>query len=113
MAISVGIPILMPDGKELLRGPRLNIPELKGHAQSAPITGSNVDQWARKGWIDLRTTNMALWLDRFRRMRRARQNVYSQGSAAVDLRSYLGEGVEIGEVVAWIFNNEMGGYRMK
>ncbi len=113
MAISVGIPILMPDGKELLRGPRLNIPELKGHAQSAPISGGNVDKWARKGWIDLRSTNMALWLDRFRRMRRARQNVYSQGSAAVDLRSYLGEGVEIGEVVAWIFNNEMGGYRMK
>ena len=56
---------------------------------------------------------MKVWLDRFRRMRQARQHVYSQGSAAVDLRSYLGEGIEIGEVVAWIFNNEMGGYRLK
>jgi hypothetical protein len=112
-AISVGIPILMPDGKQLIRGPRINIPELKGHTRSAPLNGSNIDKWARKGWIDLRPTNMALWLDRFRRMRRARQNVYSQGSAAVDLRSYLGEGIEIGEVVAWIFNNEMGGYRLK
>ena len=112
-AISVGIPVLMPDGTRLVRGPRINIPELKGHKRSADLTGGNIDKWARKGWIDLRPTNMALWLDRFRRMRRARQNVYSQGSAAVDLRSYLGEGIEIGEVVAWIFNNEMGGYRLK
>ena len=112
-AISVGIPVLLPDGKTLLRGPRINIPELKGHQRSAKITGAEVDRWARKGWIDLRPSNMALWLDRFRRMRRARQSVYSQGSAAADLRSYLGEGIEIGEVVAWIFNNEMGGYRLK
>ena len=56
---------------------------------------------------------MALWIDRFRRMRQTRQHVYAQGSAAVDRRTYLGESLEIGEVVAWIFNNEMGGYRLK
>jgi hypothetical protein len=112
-AVSVGIPVLMPDGKELLRGPKINIPELKGHAQSAVLTGSHVDRWARKGWIDLRPANMALWLDRFRRMRQTRQKLFSQGSAAVDRRTYLGETLEIGEVVAWIFNNEMGGFRMK
>ena len=112
-AISVGIPVLFPDGKKLMRGPRINIPELKGHKRSATLNDGNIDKWARKGWIDLRPSNMSLWLDRFRRMRQARQHVYSQGSAAVDLRSYLGEGIEIGEVVAWIFNNEMGGYRLK
>ena len=112
-AISVGIPVLLPNGKKLIRGPRINIPELKGHTRSAALSDENVDQWAQKGWIDLRPSNMKLWLDRFKRMRQARQNVYSQGSAAVDLRSYLGEGIEIGEVVAWIFNNEMGGYRLK
>ncbi len=112
-AVSVGIPVLMPDGHELLRGPHINIPELKGHAQSAAISGGNIDQWARKGWIDLRAPNMALWIDRFRRMRQTRQHVYAQGSAAVDRRTYLGEALEIGEVVAWIFNNEMGGYRLK
>jgi hypothetical protein len=112
-AVSVGIPVLMPDGHELLRGPHINIPELRGHALSASITDENIDQWARKGWIDLRAPNMALWIDRFRRMRQTRQHVYAQGSAAVDRRTYLGESLEIGEVVAWIFNNEMGGYRLK
>jgi hypothetical protein len=113
-AISVGIPILMPDGITLLRGPRINIPELRGHATSAPIrTASDVDAWARKGWIDLRPSNMATWLDRFRRMRKARASVYSQGSAAVGVETYLGDAIEIGDVVAWIFNNEMGGFRLK
>ena len=27
--------------------------------------------------------------------------------------TFIGDSFEIGEVVAWIFNNEMGGYRMK
>lgn len=113
-AVSIGIPVLMPDGSELLRGPKINIPELKGHAKSVRRFGeSEIDQWAKKGWIDLRPENMARWQTRFRRMQTARQAVYAQGSAAVDRETYLGDGIEIGEVVAWIFNNEMGGSRLR
>lgn len=113
-AVSVGIPILLPDGVTLLRGPRVNIPELKGHATASPIrTKADVDAWAQKGWIDLREPNMQRWRDRVQRMQRTRQNVYSQGSAAVSLSTYLGDSIEIGDVVAWIFNNEMDGYRLK
>ena len=35
------------------------------------------------------------------------------GSAAATIHSYLPTQFEIGEVVAWIFNNEMGGHRIK
>ncbi len=113
-AVSVGVPVLLPDGHTLLRGPRINIPELKGHARSARIEDAHdIDTWAHKGWIDLRPANMKRWFDRFKRMRQARRDVYFQGSAAVDLTTYLGDGIEIGEVVAWIFNNELGGYRLK
>ncbi|NUN13637.1 MAG: hypothetical protein HUU55_08370 [Myxococcales bacterium] len=113
-AVSIGIPVLMPDGQELLRGPKINIPELKGHARSVRQFGEkDIDQWAKKGWVDLRAENMARWQTRFRRMQTARQAVYAQGSAAVDRETYLGDGIEIGEVVAWIFNNEMGGSRLR
>lgn len=113
-AVSVGIPVLMADGVTLLRGPRVNIPELKGHATASPVRSeADIDAWANKGWIDLRQGNMERWRGRFERMRQTRRSVYAQGSAAVSLSTYLGDAVEIGDVVAWIFNNEMAGFRLK
>ncbi len=63
-APSIGIPILLPDGKTLLRGPRINVPEQKGHRTSVDLGAGASDRWARKGWIDLRASNCAVWLHR-------------------------------------------------
>ncbi|MEQ1502420.1 MAG: hypothetical protein ABMB14_09320 [Myxococcota bacterium] len=114
MAPSIGIPILLPDGKTLLRGPRINVPELDGHRREASLDDpANVDRWAAKGWIDLRPANLDGWLGRVRRMLTARAELRDAGSAAANIKSYLPATFEIGEVVAWIFNNEIGGYRIK
>ena len=68
-APSIGIPILMPNGERLLRGPRINVPELEGHNTSVSLTDrAKVDAWAKKGWIDLRPSNLATWRDRIRKM---------------------------------------------
>jgi len=113
IATSVGIPILMPDGELLLRGPRINVPEVKGRHKSVSLQNpAEVDAYAKKGWVDLRPANLARWQSRFRRMIRAREAVQTSGSAAFTLETYLGQEIEIGEVVAWIFNNEMGGSRL-
>ena len=112
IAPSIGIPILLPDGKTLLRGPRINVPEVKGRTTEVPV-GEAFDRWAQKGWIDLREDNMVRWLARIRRMIAARLELRDAGSAAASYHSYLPTEFEIGEVVAWIFNNEMGGYRIK
>jgi hypothetical protein len=63
--------------------------------------------------VDLRPANMARWQDRFRKMLKARAVLRDAGSAAATIHSYMGNHFEIGEVVAWVFNNEMGGYRIK
>jgi hypothetical protein len=113
-APSIGIPILLPDGKRLLRGPRINVPELEGHSSSVSLTDpAKVDAWARKGWIDLRPVNFSVWRDRASKMLRGRASLRAEGSAAASIESYMATGFEIGEVVAWIFNNEMDGYRVK
>lgn len=113
-APSIGIPVLMPDGKRLLRGPRINVPELEGHNTSVSLTDPDkVDAWAKKGWIDLRPANIATWRERIGKMLRARASLRAEGSAAASLESFMATGFEIGEVVAWIFNNEMDGYRVK
>jgi len=113
-APSIGIPILMPDGKTLLRGPRINVPEPTGHRTSVDLPGAeDIDRCARKGWIDLRVSNCAVWLDRLAKMLEARAELRTEGSAAATIHTYIGNVFEIGEVVAWIFNNEMGGHRIK
>lgn len=113
-APSIGIPILMPDGKRLLRGPRINVPELEGHGTSVELDNpAKVDAWAKKGWIDLRPANFATWHTRIAKMLQARGHLREEGSAAASRRSFMSTTFEIGEVVAWIFNNEMGGYRVK
>jgi len=112
-APSVGIPILGSDGRTLLRGPRINVPEPRGHRKTIAMSAETVNQWAAKGWIDLRPTNMAIWLARIAKMVDARIELRDAGSAAASIMSYLPTHFEIGEVVAWIFNNEMGGHRIK
>ncbi|MDG1483567.1 MAG: hypothetical protein P8R54_28510 [Myxococcota bacterium] len=113
-APSIGIPVLMPDGKRMLRGPRINVPEVIGHTTTVPLTDADTrEAWISKGWIDLRVRNMAVWKGRLEKMIKARAVLRDAGSAAASIESYLGNHFEIGEVVAWIFNNEMGGYRVK
>ena len=72
-----------------------------------------VEKWIRKGWIDLRPKNISLWQNRFQKMLFARAQLRDMGSASASIYTFIGDSFEIGEVVAWIFNNEMGGYRMK
>jgi hypothetical protein len=113
-APSIGIPILLPDGKTLLRGPRINVPEVEGHNQVVRMESpATMDGWAKKGWIDLRPANMAVWAARCRKMLKARAHLRDEGSAAASIQSFMATEFEIGELVAWIFNNEMGGYRVK
>jgi hypothetical protein len=113
LAPSIGIPILLPDGQTVLRGPWINVPELPPHRTTVDLAEVDVDRWARKGWVDLRPSNLERWQERVRAMVKSRRDLRDAGSAAASIHAYLPSELEIGEVVAWIFNNEMGGYRIK
>lgn len=108
---SIGVPILAPDGKVLLRGPRLNIPESIYH--EVEFDEDDVDAWARKGWVDLRPMNVQAWQARFRRMQRTQNLLHTRGTSSITMRTYLTDTIEIGAIVAWIFMNEEKGYRLK
>lgn len=110
--ISIGIPILPPDGDRLIRGPRINVPEYAGQTK-LPVDEGSKDEWAERGWLDLRPANMRRWQERFGRMLRSAQTIHRQGSAAITMEAYRSEEIRIGEVVGWIFNNEEEGYRIK
>jgi hypothetical protein len=108
---SIGVPILAPDGKTLLRGPRINIPESIYHEVN--VSKENVSAWANKGWVDLRPGSFAEWQERFRLMQRSQHKLHTRGSSSINMETYLFNSIEIGAAVAWIFINEEGGYRIK
>jgi hypothetical protein len=110
--ISIGLPILPPDGTRLVRGPKINVPEYAGEPR-IPVSADSVDEWAERGWLDLRPGNFLRWQERFRDMLRSAQTIHRQGSAQITMEAYRSEEIRIGEVVGWIFNNEEGGYRIK
>jgi hypothetical protein len=108
---SIGVPILASDGVQLIRGPRINIPESIYH--EVDLTDESVDAWAQKGWVDLRPSNCKTWQERFERMRRTQHMLHTRGTSSVTMKTYLPETIEIGAVVAWLFNNDHRGYRIK
>jgi hypothetical protein len=109
---SIGVPILTPAGDQLLRGPRIRIPEIPG-SDRVPMDKASIDAWAKKGWVDLRPENIQRWKTRFQRMERARQRLQGSGSAAVTREAYLFDDIRIGAIAGWVFNNEQEGYRIK
>jgi NAD(P)-dependent dehydrogenase (short-subunit alcohol dehydrogenase family) len=100
--ISIGLPILLPDGKRILRGPVLK----------------SVN--AHNGWVDLTPENMARWLKRVEGiLAMLKEQLEGESSSRHDrvypsLRDWVEDDrFEIGEMVAWISINEDDGRRGK
>jgi NAD(P)-dependent dehydrogenase (short-subunit alcohol dehydrogenase family) len=114
--ISIGIPILLPDGR-LLRGPECKIPPVSAPAEAHEVTPESLEAWARAGWVDLREANMSLWRERFERIEREVGAIPSDDTSSRFLRDrqFWGpEGyIQPGKVVGWIFAIEDKGARMK
>lgn len=110
---SLGLPILLKDGKTILRGPKINIPESKIFAEIDIGSENNIDSWAKQGWVDLRPSNMKIWQKRAREMISSQSNEHTEGSACYCHKSYTGDDIRTGEVIGWILANEFDGYRIK
>ncbi len=105
--ISVGIPIVMRDGKGLLRGPRVVVPPTAGDPLGA----------APRGWVDLREPNCRTWIDRAKTMvaqaaARA-QGPQGSGSGEPWLAIEPSEPIVPWRMAAWIFREEDQGERSK
>lgn len=114
--ISIGIPIILPDGKKLLRGPDIKSPSvLKGDIFD--VNPKTIDKWCDAGWFDLREKNWKLWNERFKAiMKQSKamtdENFSSRYIFNDDYWDNFKE-INIGKVVGWIFINEEQGIRNK
>ncbi len=114
--ISIGIPILLPDGVSLVRGSTIKIPPPRGE-QEIPLTAKRIDQWAHDGWVDLRVKNMKLWRERFSQMIRHVESLPDDETSSRTMynREYWKNLTEIdpGKICGWLFTFEEKGRRMK
>lgn len=114
--VSIGVPILLPNGKELIRGPLVIIPS-KAEGDLINISKGKIDKWATDGWFDLRPNNWKLWKQRFVSIMKDTEKLYDESfsSRYVFNADYWDnfKDINIGKVVGWIFINEEKGLRMK
>jgi hypothetical protein len=114
--ISIGIPVLLPDGKSLVRGTTVKIPPYRGE-EELPVTPQAIDRWAHDGWVDLRERNMNRWRQRFVDIIDDVESIplTETSSKTMHNREYwsnLGE-IDPGKICGWIFTYEEKGRRMK
>lgn len=114
--ISIGIPILLPDGKKLLRGPEIKIPPYRGENE-LPVTPENIELWAHDGWVDLREKNFELWINRFKKIIEETEKIPPDDTSSrfVRNRDFWNnyQEIDIGKIVGWLFIYEELGERMK
>ncbi|MFI5006797.1 MAG: short-chain dehydrogenase [Solirubrobacterales bacterium] len=114
--LSIGIPILLPDGR-LLRGPECKVPPVALPTQALEVTKERIESWAHAGWVDLREANMAVWKERFVRIASEIEAIPGAETSSRYLRDrqfWSAEGlIQPGKVVGFIFATEDKGARMK
>ena len=114
--ISIGIPILMPDGKKLLRGNEIKIPPYRGEDE-LDVNEKNIELWTNDGWVDLRESNMKKWIDRLKDIMEEANSIDPEDTSSMHVRNkkYWNnfEEINLGKVVSWIFIHEEKGMRMK
>ncbi len=114
--VSIGIPILFPDGKNYLRGPDVKVPAISEN-ETIKITKLNLDKWAHDCWVDLRESNWIQWKNRFVKIMEQTEKEFDKtfSSKLTFDKNYWHnfDEVNIGKIVGWIFINEEKGLRMK
>lgn len=106
--VSIGLPILLPGGTEILRGPSVKVPPEPGLPPDHPRV---VDA----GWVDLRAANFARWRQRCDAIRNeieSRPGLEEGSRADIEYGDASGL-IRPGRIAAWIFRYEDRGERIK
>lgn len=107
-ALSVGIPVLLPDGERLLRGARVRVAPERGQSPTDP-------RLADAGWVDLRPANWARWRTRCAAMLREIEQDAGPDRGSHSDAGPVARRLELrpGRLAAWVFRTEDGGRRVR
>lgn len=104
--LSIGLPILLPDGESVLRGAVVKVPP----------AGKGLDEKAvNSGWVDLRVQNWTRWKARLNEVAhelRTRPGLEQGSQADFEFGDDRGD-IRPGRLAAWVFRYEDEGERIK
>lgn len=106
--VSIGLPIVLPDGEHILRGPQVKVhPE-----PDLPLRDQRL---VERGWVDLRASNWAKWRDRCQALldEIASRPGVEEGSQGDHEYGDVEGALRPGRLAAWIFRCEDKGERIK
>ncbi|MBI5324130.1 MAG: hypothetical protein HZB41_02430 [Ignavibacteriae bacterium] len=114
--LSIGLVILMPDGKKYLRGKDIKIPA-RFDKSEIPMTEALVNKWCNEAWIDLRPGNFKYWQKIVKDIMFQADNISANDTSSrfSYTKDYWNsyEKIDEGKLVGWIFENEDHGWRFK
>lgn len=112
--ISIGIPILLEDGKTLLRSKDIKIPPYRG-SNEIGLNPEMIDKLAHDGWVDLRVSNAQRWIERFKQLDDYINSLSPEDTSSryAFNRDYWEDEINMGKTVSWLFIVEEKGQRMK
>lgn len=115
--ISIGIPILMPDGERLLFVKRA-VRDKGWEEEPWAVDSENIERWSSREWVDLRPSNMEKWQERFRKTRedafrhpKEHSSRFNRGMLFWKKNEEGKTVIDAGEITAWVFINEFSGGR--
>lgn len=114
--LSIGLVVLLADGKNYLRGGDVKIPVRRGEKELA-MTPENLEQWCFEGWVDLRPESFAAWQVRVEKIIAHAELVPedetgSRYNYTPDYWNHF-ETFEEGKIAGWLFEFEDKGWRFK
>ncbi|MCX7930483.1 MAG: short-chain dehydrogenase [Chlorobi bacterium] len=112
--LSVGLPILLSDGRRYVRGTTVLVPSPA--AADCAITPENIERWCHDGWLDLRVSNWQNWIERCRRIIERCQHSDGDSSSRAEFTAEYWEHFDTineGKLAAYILYAEEGGGRAK
>jgi hypothetical protein len=106
--LTIGLPILLPDGASVLRGAEVKIAPADGQPASD-------QRLYEAGWVDLRPANWRKWCERARHMLAELDASPGpqHGSRADAELADRGDAIRPGRIAAWVFRHEDRGGRIK
>lgn len=106
--LSIGLPIVLPDGDRVLRGAEVKV-------RGEPGEEVELDRLIERGWVDLRPEGWSRWRDRAAAMLRSLADFAGPDSGSrTDIEAWhITRRIRPGTLAAWVFRHEEEGERIK